>query len=105
MANNLVTTLTTQIKVCSAMWEYHYNNRVSRRSCLDNCLLNRLLCKYIERYDPDLSKALASAKNESNVYYLLLKKLCEFAPTTANNLELEELVNFCFPDAPPEETL
>lgn len=101
MAYDTVNTLATQIKICSAMYKHHYEGG---QNCFDDCLINHLLTKYIEHYDPDLSEALASTKNESKVYYLLLKKLCEFAPTAANEEELEEHVNLCFDD-PPEETL
>lgn len=96
MTNDTPTT-----NVSNAMLEHHYDGGLH---CGDDCLLNRLLCEYIERYDPELSKDLTSAKSEEKTYYLLLKKLYAFAPTASNKKELEGHVDFCF-DTPPEETL
>ena len=101
MAYDTENTTVIHRNICNAMWFHHYDGG---SNCADDCLLNRLLTKYIERYDPDLAEALASAKHESKVYYVLLQKLCEFAPTAANQEDLEEVVNFCFTDT-PEKTL
>ena len=92
MPNDTKATQAIRRNICNAMCEHHYDHG---SSCADDCLINRLLRKYIERYAPKFSETLASAKDDRAAYLLLLLKLYELAPTAANKEKLENFKRFC----------
>jgi hypothetical protein len=81
----------TTEKVCKSVLEYHY---CAGCNCEDDCVALHLMVAIVAKHKPEFYKALVEAKEDKDVYRVLLKQMYAETPTAANEESIDDFEDY-----------